>query len=238
MVVEQESRLSVAIEDYLKAIYLLQKQEPVGTVLLAEHLGVKPASVSGMLKKLSDLHLVQHAPYQGVTLTPTGEKIALEVLRHHRLIELYLVEALGYTWDEVHEDAEALEHVLSEKLEARIAERLGNPTRDPHGDPIPTLDGSLPTQASMALSALPAGDTGAVVQVLIQDGERLRYLGSLGLVPGAVVRVDARAPFDGPLTVSVGGVTHVLDARLANGIVVDADCGASRTTIRRGQAFS
>ncbi len=143
---ESEQRLSVSIENYLKTIYLLQQEKTqVGTTVLAERLNVKPASVSGMLKKLGDLQLVSHTPYYGVMLSPGGEKIALEVIRHHRLIELYLVEALGYTWDEVHSEAEELEHVISEKLEARIAAWLGNPTRDPHGDPIPSLEGTLPS---------------------------------------------------------------------------------------------
>ena len=222
MMVEQEQRLSTAIEDYLKAIYLLQQQEEqVGTTVLAERLQVKPASVSGMLKKLGDLQLVRHTPYHGVMLTPAGEKIALEVLRHHRLIELYLVEALGYTWDEVHSEAEELEHVISEKLEARIAEWLGHPTRDPHGDPIPSLDGLLPQEHSQPLDALAVGQAGTVAQVLVQDAARLRYLASLGLVPGAEVAVEAREPFEGPLTVRVGAMSHVLDARLAKTIVVE-----------------
>ncbi len=220
--VEYEQKLSSAIEDYLKAIYVLQQQgTQVGTVQLAERLSVKPASVSGMLKKLSDMHLVDHTPYYGVALTPTGEKIALETLRHHRLIELYLVEALGYTWDEVHEDAERLEHVLSEKLEARIAERLGHPTHDPHGDPIPALDGSLPKQNSLSLGALPVGASGTITQVLVQDAARLRYLASLGLVLGAVVTVIGREPFDGPLTVQIGNARQVLDTRFATTIIVD-----------------
>ncbi len=222
MVVEQEQRLSTAIEDYLKAIYLLQQQEEqVGTTVLAERLQVKPASVSGMLKKLGDLQLVRHTPYHGVMLTRAGEKIALEVLRHHRLIELYLVEALGYTWDEVHSEAEELEHVISEKLEARIAEWLGHPTRDPHGDPIPSLDGLLPQEHSQPLDALAVGQAGTVAQVLVQDADRLRYLASLGLVPGAEVAVEAREPFEGPLTVRIGATSHVLDARLAKTIVVE-----------------
>ncbi len=222
MMVEQEQRLSTAIEDYLKAIYLLQQQEEqVGTTVLAERLQVKPASVSGMLKKLGDLQLVRHTPYHGVMLTPAGEKIALEVLRHHRLIELYLVEALGYTWDEVHSEAEELEHVISEKLEARIAEWLGHPTRDPHGDPIPSLDGLLPQEHSQPLDALAVGQAGTVAQVLVQDADRLRYLASLGLVPGAEVAVEGREPFEGPLTVKIGATSHVLDARLAKTIVIE-----------------
>lgn len=220
--VEFEQKLSSAIEDYLKVIYLLQLQEShVGTVQLAERLAVKPASVSGMLKKLSDLRLVDHTPYYGVALTPSGEKIALEILRHHRLIELYLVEALGYTWDEVHEDAEALEHVISEKLEARIAEWLGHPTRDPHGDPIPSPEGALPPQDTLTLGELSVGASGTITQVLIQEAERLRYLASLGLVPGTVVTILSREPFEGPLTAQIGATRQVLDARLAMGIIVD-----------------
>ncbi len=174
-----------------------------------------------MLKKLSDLQLVRHTPYHGVELTPAGEKIALEVLRHHRLIELYLVEALGYTWDEVHSEAEELEHVISEKLEARIAEWLGHPTRDPHGDPIPSLEGLLPHGNSRLLDALAVGETGTVTRVLVQDADRLRYLASLGLVPGANVEIQTREPFEGPLTVKVGTTSHVLDARLARTIVIE-----------------
>ena len=219
--VEQEQRLSMAIENYLKTIYVLQQQgEQVGTTLLAEQLNVKPASVSGMLKKLDELKLVQHTPYHGVTVTPTGEKIALEVLRHHRLIELYLVEALGYTWDEVHPEAEELEHVISEKLEARIAAWLGDPTHDPHGDPIPSLEGHLPQEKSRPLDLLAIGERGIVAQVLVQDADRLRYLAGLGLVPGAPVELEARAPFEGPITVQVGPASHVLDTRLAKTIVV------------------
>ncbi len=222
MIVEQEQRLSTAIEDYLKTIYLLQQQnEQVGTMLLAEHLHVRPASVSGMLKKLGDLKLVRHTPYHGVVLEPTGEKIALEVLRHHRLIELYLVEALGYTWDEVHPEAEELEHVISEKLEARIAAWLGDPTRDPHGDPIPSLEGQVPVQTGRLLEDVGPGCGAKITRVLLQDGERLRYLASLGLVPDAEVVVEARAPFEGPITVNVGGASHALDARLAGAIVVE-----------------
>jgi DtxR family transcriptional regulator, Mn-dependent transcriptional regulator len=222
--VEQEQRLSTAIENYLKTIYVLQQQgQTVSTTVLAEQLGVRPASVSGMLKKLAELNLVQHTPYYGVAVSPAGEKIALEVLRHHRLIELYLVEALGYTWDEVHAEAEELEHVISEKLEARISAWLGNPTHDPHGDPIPTLELQLPQEDRQPLVELEPGQGGMVGQVSLQDGERLRYLASLGLTPGAAVRMETRAPFDGPVTVTVGTTeptSHVLDARLAKHIIL------------------
>ncbi len=220
-VVEQEQRLSTAIENYLKTIYLLQQQgEQVSTNVLAEQLNVKPASVSGMLKKLAELQLVEHTPYYGVSVSPTGEKFALEVLRHHRLIELYLVEALGYTWDEVHPEAEELEHVISEKLESRIAAWLGNPTHDPHGDPIPSPEGQLPHEASQPLDALDVGQRATVAQVRMQDADRLRYLASLGLVPGASVELQSRAPFEGPLVIRVGTESHILDTRLAKAIVV------------------
>lgn len=222
--VDQEARLSRAIEDYLKTIYLLQKQdEPVSTNLLAEQLDVKPASVSGMLKKLSDLQLVDYTPYYGVVVSPAGERIALEVLRLHRLIEAYLVQALGYTWDEVHAEAEALEHVISEKLEAHIAEWLGHPTRDPHGDPIPSLEGDLPQERSQPVTTLSVGDRAMVTRVHSQDGDRLRYLASLGIVPGATLEVQARAPFEGPLTLQIGSTTHVLDSRLAHTIIVEPE---------------
>ena len=228
MMVEQDQRLSTAIENYLKTIYVLQQhEEHVGTTLVAERLGVKPASVSGMLKKLADLQLVQYTPYHGVMLTPAGEKIALEVLRHHRLIELYLVEALGYTWDEVHPEAEELEHVISEKLEARIAAWLGNPTRDPHGDPIPSVEGVLPHEPCRPLDSLAPGESGSVTQVLVQDPARLRYLATLGLKPGASVQVMERQPFEGPLTIRVGETSHVLDGRFATTIIVEDVVGCA-----------
>src|ERR671935_2293033 len=155
-----------AAENYAKAIYALQGKgggEPVGTNLLAERLGVTAGSVSAMLRKLADEGLVEHVPYRGVTLTAEGERLALEVLRHHRLLELYLAEALGMPWDRVHAEAEVLEHAISPELSERIAHALGNPTRDPHGDPIPTLDGQLPERPTRPLAELEPGDTGIFV---------------------------------------------------------------------------
>jgi DtxR family Mn-dependent transcriptional regulator len=221
------ARISPAIEDYLKAIYTLQLAQPqVTTSLLAEHLGFKPASVTGMLKTLADLHLVSYTPYHGVELTSAGQRIALEVVRHHRLIELYLVEALGYSWDEVHDEAEALEHVISEKLEARIAARLGHPSFDPHGDPIPTVEGTLPIGEDTSLADMAVGERGEIVRVCDQHPERLRYLAGLGLVPGATLAVVASAPFDGPVSVRIGDVVHPIDRRLAREIyVVQPDAG-------------
>ncbi len=220
---EHTRRVTPAIEDYLKAIYTLQQQgDEVTTSLLGEQLGgFKPGSVTGMIKRLAEMNLVTHTPYQGVHLTASGEKIALEVIRHHRLIELYLVEALGYSWDEVHEEAECLEHHISEKLEARIAAHLGQPDFDPHGDPIPTLDGAIPSSHDMRLSDLPVGGKARIVRVGDQDAARLRYLAELGIVPGVRVDVAYSAPFDGPLSIRVGDTTQTLDRRLARTIFVE-----------------
>lgn len=217
-----ESRqITPVVEDYLKAIYhLAQESDPVRTLALAEALNLKPSSVTAMLLTLADLKLIRYKPYHGVTLTDAGAKVALEVIRHHRLIELYLVKALGFGWDEVHEEAEALEHVISEKLEARIAAWLGNPTFDPHGDPIPTLQGFVPKTIGLSLADAPLGEPVRIVRVSNQDAERLRYLARLKLVPGAVVRVIDRAPFEGPITVRTGKETHALDFRLARSLVV------------------
>jgi len=218
--------VTTAIEDYLKTVYLMGRERgPVKTVSLAERMNVKPSSVTAMIKTLAEMKLVEHEPYYGIRLTPRGELIALEVIRHHRLIELYLVEALGFTWDEVHEEAEVLEHVISEKLEARIAAYLGDPARDPHGDPIPALDGSLPDEpdgAAPTLADLPVKARARVLRVCDQHAERLRYLAELGLLPGARVQVTAQAPFGGPVSVRVGKAVHALDRRLAREILVES----------------
>lgn len=220
---DELQQVTPVVEDYLKAIYRIAQESggQVRTVGLAEALNVKPASVTAMLKTLAELKLVEYEPYYGVTLTEAGEKIALEVLRHHRLIELYLVEALGFTWDEVHEEAEALEHVISEKLEARIASHLGDPTADPHGDPIPALDGTLPDSSTLTLADVPKGMEARVVRVSDQQSERLRYVAELGLVPGATVKVTESAPFEGPVTVRIGKKTHALDRKLTSTILVE-----------------
>ncbi|HNP71589.1 MAG TPA: metal-dependent transcriptional regulator [Kouleothrix sp.] len=214
-----KERVSPAIEDYLKAIYTLGRSQPqVTTSLLADHLGFKPASVTGMIKTLADMQLVSYTPYRGVELSQLGERIALEVVRHHRLIELYLVEALGFGWDEVHEEAERLEHHISEKLEARIAAHLGEPIVDPHGDPIPSREGAMPADDGARLADLGVGDHGCIARVRDQHPERLRYLADLGMVPGAQLEVVASAPFDGPLSVRVGQSIHPIDRRLAREI--------------------
>jgi DtxR family Mn-dependent transcriptional regulator len=173
-----------------------------------------------MLQKLAKLGLVTYEPYQGVALTERGERVALEVLRHHRLLELFLVEALGYSWEEVHTEAEVLEHVISETFEARIAAHLGHPTTDPHGDPIPDLDGTLPPCGGHPLTHVALGAAGQIVRVIDQHPEHLRYLARLGLVPGAVVTVHAQAPFNGPVTVGVGNTIHHLDNRMARAILM------------------
>ncbi|WP_129670680.1 metal-dependent transcriptional regulator [Candidatus Chloroploca sp. Khr17] len=219
---EDHTRITPAVEDYLKAIYHLQQHQPVVTTsLLGEERGSRPGSVTGMIKKLAEMNLVQHTPYQGVQLTPAGERIALEVIRHHRLLELYLVEALGYSWDEVHEEAEKLEHHISEKLEARIAAHLGHPTFDPHGDPIPSLEGTLPTSLDLRLADMKVEECARVIRMRDQSAERLRYLADLGLMPGALVEITASAPFDGPITVRLGEVVYALDRRMARTIEVE-----------------
>jgi DtxR family Mn-dependent transcriptional regulator len=214
----EHSRPSEAIEDYTKAIYALQRRtgpEGVSTNDLAERLGVTPASVSAMLKKLADRGLVNHEPYRGVQLTEDGERVALEVLRHHRLLELYLAEHLGVPWDRVHEEAEALEHVISEELEARIAAKLGNPTHDPHGDPIPDADLVIDEGETRSLAELEAGASGRFVRISDSDPSMLRYLHDRGVRLGDRFELLDRQPFDGPLTVRFNEGELVLGGALA-----------------------
>jgi DtxR family transcriptional regulator, Mn-dependent transcriptional regulator len=217
-IARDEARITPAIEDYLKAIYQLDQEEPeAGSVTgqrIAERLGVASPSVTNMIKRLSDLGLVQHERYRGVELSDTGERIALEVVRHHRLLERYLVEALGYGWDEVHDEAERLEHHISEALEARMAAALGDPTVDPHGDPIPHLDGSVAGADTRPLVDLAAGEVAIVHRVSDRDPERLRYLEQLGLRPGTSVRVLEALPFDGPLRLEIAGAEQVIGRQL------------------------
>jgi len=188
---ETRPELSESQEDYLKQIFLLGGDgDRVSTQALARRLRVKPASVTEMVGRLAQLGLVEHAPYRGVRLTDAGRRVALEMLRHHRLLETFLVEALGYSWDQVHEEAERLEHVISERFEERIAEAMGHPTHDPHGDPIPAPDLSLPNgDASVPLQDLPVGFRGTLVRVGAQDPDNLNLLRRLGLSPGSTVEV-------------------------------------------------
>src|SRR3954447_8946484 len=215
--------LTAAVQDYAKAIYTLETRDgAASTTDLAALLEVRPASVSGMLRKLSALGLAEHERYRGVRLTERGRRVALEVIRHHRLVELFLVENLGMTWDEVHAEAEVLEHALSEGLEELIAAKLGNPTVDPHGDPIPSRELKLAETAAPALVELEPGETGTFVRISDTDPEMLRFLGERGIVPATNLEVAARQPFDGPLFVRVGGKVDALGAVLARCMHVEA----------------
>jgi DtxR family transcriptional regulator, Mn-dependent transcriptional regulator len=199
--------LTQNIQDYLKAIYSLAESDgTASTTALAARLGIAPASVTGMIQKLatSTPPLVVYRKHQGVTLTPEGERAALEVIRHHRLIETYLVEMLGYRWDEVHAEADRLEHAISENLEARIASALGHPVRDPHGELIPTAELTMPTDADMPLSALRPPQKAVILRVRSDDPALLRHLESLGLVPGTQVEAVGYSPFDQNLSLRVG----------------------------------
>jgi DtxR family Mn-dependent transcriptional regulator len=210
-----------AVEDYLKTIYEIQHfHRRVSTSMLAEHLDVAPASVTGMLKKLAEMELVSYEPYHGVVLTETGKKIALEVIRHHRLIELFLTETLGMTWDQVDKEAHKIEHVLSQDLVERIDNVLGNPTTDPHGAPIPDRDGSIAYLPCVRLDELQPGESATVIEVDDDDPARLRYLGELGLYPGVDIKVVVVAPFGGPLTVSIEESEHALGREVAHHIFV------------------
>ena len=208
--------ISTAVQDYAKAIWSLARRsdEPVSTSALADRLEVSPASASAMVKRLESLGLAAHEPYHGVSLTPAGERVALEVLRHHRLLELYLAEALGMPWDRVHEEAEVLEHAISPELSELIAEKLGNPTHDPHGDPIPTQEGEINEPPTRALADLDPGARGVFVRVSDSDPEMLRYLAGRGIAPGDFFEVLEREPFEGPLTVRFDESEHVLGGSL------------------------
>jgi len=216
--------ITTAIEDYAKAIYTLQRRlagRPASTNAVAERLGVTPASASGMLRRLADLGLATHVPYHGVELTAEGRRVALEVMRHHRLLELFLAEDLGVPWDRVHDEAEILEHVLSEDLEARIATKLGNPTHDPHGDPIPSADLVIDEDETVPLDALQAGEQGRVTRVSDGDPALLRYLSELGISLGDTIAVADRQPFEGPMSVVVSGIPRTLGGRILAALRVE-----------------
>ncbi|MEA2145399.1 MAG: DtxR family transcriptional regulator, Mn-dependent transcriptional regulator [Solirubrobacteraceae bacterium] len=214
---------SSAVEDYAKAIYALEQRgrEAVSTNALADRLGVTPASASGMVKRLCELGMVEHRPYHGVTLTDGGRRVALEVMRHHRLLELYLVESLGVPWDRVHDEAEVLEHVLSDELEELIAAKLGHPTHDPHGDPIPTRDLTIEEGPSLSLQTLEPGACGRFARISDSDPEMLRFLAQRGIRPGDSFEVIDKHPFDGPLFVRFGEDVHVLGGALAQAMRVE-----------------
>lgn len=219
---QRDSLNHQAIEDYLKTIYMLAEEEsPVSTSRIAEARNVKPASVTSMLRRLAGLKMVHYEKHRGVSLTAAGEKVALEVIRHHRLLELYLMEALGFSWDEVHEQADALEHVISEKLEERIAAFLGHPTVDPHGDPIPAKDGTMVSPETQTLVSLPAGASRRVARIRDDaNSEMLRYLAELGLTPGAPFTVLEIAPFAGPITLQIGTEKRAIGRAVAGSILV------------------
>jgi DtxR family transcriptional regulator, Mn-dependent transcriptional regulator len=214
-----------AIEDYAKTIYALARRTegPVGTSALAERLGVSPGTVTAMLKRMAELGLVEHRPYHGVELTEAGERVALEVIRHHRLIEAYLAEALGMPWDRVHDEAEVLEHYISEELEERMAVALGDPQVDPHGDPIPDRELEVSDTDGISLTDLEPGERATFTRVSDSDPEMLRYLDERGIRPGAMLSLREREPFDGPLFVEVGGAEHVLGHRIAASMRVAAE---------------
>lgn len=215
---------SRSTQDYLKRIYALTKDgSQASTNDLARELNIKPASVTGMIQKLAAEKpaLVEYQKHQGVTLTSAGKRAALEVIRHHRLIETWLVQTLGYSWDEVHEEAERLEHVISEDFERRIAAAMGHPTRDPHGELIPTEDLKMPIDPSTPLSSLRVGQSGVVTCVKAADTDLLRHLESLGLVLDAEVEVKDYSSFDHNLTVRVGKKTSVLGLNITSKILVE-----------------
>jgi len=217
-------KFSPPIEDYLKTIYLLREREGAATTTaIATALEVTPASVTGMMKKLAELKLVRHTPYQGVELTKSGEKIALEMVRHHRLLELFLMEALGYTWDEVHAEADVLEHVISEDFEERMAARLGYPTLDPHGAPIPDKDGSIASVKERALLAMQTGESAQITHINDTDSAMLRYAASLGLRPHTPLKLIEVEPFGGSLRVKIGKAEKAIGRELAAQIFVSLE---------------
>jgi DtxR family Mn-dependent transcriptional regulator len=215
--------LSASVQDYAKAVYALETRggAAVSTNDLAARLGVTPASVSGMVRKLTEVGIVEHQPYHGVRLTEEGRRVALEVLRHHRLLELFLSQELGMSWDRVHAEAEVLEHVLSDELEELIAAKLGHPTHDPHGDPIPTRDLTIEEGPSLSLQALEPGASGRFARISDSDPQMLRFLAERGIRPGDSFEVIDKHPFDGPLFVRFGEDVHVLGGALAQSMRVE-----------------
>lgn len=217
-----EPALTEPVEDYLKAVYEVEREGGAATTNdLAQRLGVAPASVTGMVRRLAVQGLLEHEPYRGVRLTAEGRRAALRTLRRHRVIESYLTTVLGYPWDGVHDEAERLEHAASDELIDRMALALGEPTVDPHGAPIPTRDGAVDETPHRALAVLPVGTRARVARVRDEDPAMLRYLGELGIRPGAALRVLACAPFDGPITLEVGASQCVVGRPLAEQVLVE-----------------
>lgn len=213
--------LTASVEDYLKAVYDLERAgEAAATTALASRLGIAPASVTGMVRRLAEAGLLTHEPYRGARLTQQGRSAALRTLRRHRVIEAYLVRALGYRWDEVDQEAERLEHAASDELVNRMAAAIGEPTSDPHGAPIPGRDGAVDEERYRSLADLEAGATAEVMQVSDDDPSLLRYLADLTITPGSTVTVVETAPFGGPITLRVGDVTRVVGPALAERVLV------------------
>src|SRR5439155_8471861 len=221
---------SASVQDYAKAIYALESRSggAVTNAKLAERLGVTPGSVSAMVRKLSELGLLEYEPYRGVRLTTEGRRVALDVLRHHRLLELFLAEELGMPWDRVHAEAEVLEHVLSEDVERLIAARLGDPAVDPHGDPIPTVEFGIDEPATRSLDELQVGASGRFVRVSDSDPEMLRYLTERGVRLGDRLEVVDRQPFGGPLFVRFGDREHPIGGALASAMRIEVEEGEDR----------
>jgi DtxR family Mn-dependent transcriptional regulator len=222
MMLEQELTLSRSQEDYLKALYHLQRDErTVATGELAHRLGISAASVSEMVSRLADLQLVSHDRYHGQQLTPDGRRVALELVRHHRLLEMFLVQVLGYGWDEVHDEAERLEHVISEQMEERIFEVLGRPEIDPHGHEIPSRDGVVRRRdRERSLDACRKGEEVVISAVADDDAERLRAIEKRGLIPGTRLQIEGTTEYESPIEVRLEGVLVSVPLGLARGIFV------------------
>jgi DtxR family Mn-dependent transcriptional regulator len=216
-----ERTYTPVVEDYLKAVWMLQQVEsPVSTSRIAERLGLTAAAVTAMVKRLAEQDLLRHEPYYGVRLTAAGELAALRIVRRHRVLELFLVEKLGYEWDRVHDEAERLEHAASDELIERLARLMGEPERDPHGSAIPSASGEMDRGAYPALGDLSPGERRRILEVQVQEPEQLRYLGSLNLRPGAQVEVVEKFPFEGPISLSINGSPAVISHSLAQRIRV------------------
>lgn len=219
---------SPVVEDYLKAVWSLQQTEaPVSTSRIAERLGLSAAAVTAMIKRLDEQKLLRHEPYYGVRLTAAGELAALRIIRRHRVLELFLVETLGYEWDRVHDEAERLEHAASDELIERLARLLGEPERDPHGNVIPSAEGEIDRASYPALAEVEPGESTRVLEVEVEEPEQLRYLGSLDLYPGAEVEVRSKSPFEGPISLTVNGEPQVISHSLARRIRVRTDAPGS-----------
>jgi DtxR family transcriptional regulator, Mn-dependent transcriptional regulator len=212
--------LSQAVEDYLKAIYKLQGDGRVSTNDVARALKVSSASVTNMVKRLTRMELVDHESYRGVRLTEAGTKVALEIIRHHRLLETYLKEIMGFSWSEMHAEAERLEHHISEEFEEKIDQMLGYPSHDPHGHPIPTKDGKIAASATQTLAEVAPGDQVVVHHLSDADSELLEYLEKAGLLPNSMVRVLEKEPFEGPLKVALESGERIIGREVARHVFV------------------